>query len=90
MTVQGTANGKSIELDEPLPFPDGKRLTVNVEPELDVDELPLGSPARILKAMREPPHITKEDTDELLRLIDEDKRPPNDRGCFDDLIAGDE
>ncbi len=73
MTHRGIVKGRTIELEEPLPYPEGQPVNVSVEP-LE-DDLPLGSPALILKAMREPPHLTKEDVDALERAIEEGKIP---------------
>jgi len=33
MGCKGTVKGKVIELDEPLPYPDGTRVEVTVQPE---------------------------------------------------------
>ncbi len=42
----------------------------------------LGSPAAILKAMRSPPHISREDTDALERAIEEGKNAAHRRWNF--------
>jgi len=50
---KGLARGKTIDLEEPLPYPEGQWLSVSVEP-LE-EQLPSGSPALILWVMQEPP-----------------------------------
>lgn len=84
MTVQGTANGKSIELDEPLPFPDGEPLTIDVHP-TNNDARNYPTPAEVVEALRKLPPVTDEDIAELMRAIDSDKQPASDRGIFDEL-----
>jgi hypothetical protein len=40
MGYKGTVKGKVIELDEPLPYPDGTRVEVMVQPELQPEKKP--------------------------------------------------
>jgi hypothetical protein len=82
VTYKGIARGKTIELEEPLPFPIGEPITVSVEPL--AEELRPGSPAAILKVLREPPHLTSEDVDELERAIESGKLPVRHEGIFDE------
>jgi len=73
MTYRGVARGKPIELEEPLPFSEGQPVAVSVEP---LTSSPLrGSPTAILQAMRQPPHVSPEDVDELERAIRESMLP---------------
>jgi hypothetical protein len=81
MTYEGVAKGKVIELDEPLPYPEGQPVRVAVEP-LIAQPHP-GSAAAILQAMHEAPHLTEEDVAELERAIDEGKLPVSQGGVFD-------
>jgi len=81
MTCKGTIRGKTIEFDQPLPFQEGLAVRVSVEPA--EEELPWGSPARLLKAMHEEPHVDPTIVDELERLIEEGKRPVRYEGVFD-------
>lgn len=83
MTVRGTARGRMIELDEDLPYPAGQRVDVHVEPHAN-GAPPPGSPASVLAILRQPPHLTAEDGDQLLRAIDSGKLRQDDRGCFDE------
>ena len=64
-----------------MPLPDGQPVIVSVEPVSG--ELPLGSPARILRAMHELPHLDAEDVDALERAIEEGKLPVREEGVFD-------
>lgn len=73
MVYRGIARGKTIELEETLPYEDGEVVQVEVQP-LDTEAEP-GTAAAILEAVRKPPHLTKEDVDEFERLIEEGKRP---------------
>ncbi len=83
MTVRGTARGKSIELGEALPYPPGQELKLDIQP---VESgRAIGSPARLLDALRQPPHLTPADTDELEKAIESGKVPPLDRGVFDEF-----
>lgn len=82
MTVRGTARGKTIELEEALPFPAGQKVSVDVQP-LETDAS-LGSPARLLEAVRRPPHVTPEDTAELESAIRSGRLPASDGGVFDE------
>jgi len=82
MTVRGTARGRTIELDEALPFPSGQLLDVQVQPR--ATDAPLGSPARLLEAVRQPPHVNSDDTAELERAIESGKLPASGRGIFDE------
>ncbi len=84
MTYRGELRGKTIELEKPLPYENAQvvRVTVEVEPE----DLPPGSPGRVLWAISQPPHLTKEDVDELERAIAEGSRPADYSGIFDEEI----
>jgi hypothetical protein len=67
MTYKGIAIGKTIELEEPLPYLEGQLVIVSVEP---FEEQPgPGSAAALRQAMHEPPHLNWEDVDELERAI---------------------
>lgn len=81
MTVRGIIKGGSIVPDAPLPWRDGQVVRVSVEPECD--DLRPGSAAAILRAVHQPPHVTDEDVDALLRAIEEGKLPTTDRSIFD-------
>ncbi len=70
---------KHIELDEPLSDVQG-RVQVTVRP---IDQPPLGSPQRLLEAMRSLPKLDPADVDELERMIEEGKLPTRSEGLFD-------
>jgi hypothetical protein len=81
MSCRGILRGKTIELEELLPYPEGQTVTVSIEA---VEDLPLGSPALLLKAMREPPHLEPGDIEELERVLADSKLPVKPGGIFDD------
>lgn len=82
MTRKGTVKGSTIELEKPLSSLEGKTVTVNVEA---VEDLPLGSPALLLKAMREPPRLEPGDIEEFKRILRENKPAPEEpSGIFDE------
>jgi hypothetical protein len=82
MTYKGIAKGKTIELEEPLPYEEGQAITISVQP---ASPGPLrGSPAAVLEALRKPPHVTAEDVAELERAIRESQLPVSEGGIFDD------
>lgn len=72
MSYRGFAKGKTIELDEALPFPVGQAVTVSVEP---VVAGQLSSAQRILEAIRFQPHLRNFDVDELEAAIDGARLP---------------
>jgi hypothetical protein len=80
MTYKGIAKGKTIELEEPLPYPEGQPVSVLVEPL--AGQLQPGSPATIRRVMHEPPHLNQEDVDELERVIEEGKLPVHQESVF--------
>ena len=82
MTRKGVIRGKTIELNEPLPLPDGQSVVVEVEP-LQAS-VPDGSPASVLRAIQALPRLTSEDVDELMRAIDAGRMPVRSSGIFDD------
>ena len=82
MAYKGIAKGKIIELEEPLPYPEGQPLSVSIEPWAD-QPYP-GSPAAIRQVMHEPPHLKWEEVDALERTIAEGKLPVHQAGVFDE------
>ena len=82
MIYRGIAKGRTIELEEPLPYPEGQPVSVSVEPLTTPPHL--GSPAAIRQAMREPPHLSGDDVDELERAIEEGKLPVRQESVFDE------
>ncbi len=69
MNYKGIVKGKTIELEESLPYEEGQAVSVSVEPINNGVEP--GSPNAIMKAMRQPPHLRTEDVDELERVIED-------------------
>jgi hypothetical protein len=81
-TYRGFVRGKTIELDETLPFSEGQAVSVAVQP-IPVGSSP-GSPETILHGMCQPPHLRSQDVDELERMIEGARLPIRDGGIFDD------
>ncbi|HKA55727.1 MAG TPA: hypothetical protein VKJ47_18900 [Candidatus Binatia bacterium] len=81
MSYKRIAKGKTIELEDELPYPEGQLVNVSVEPLPEQSQS--GSPAVIRQAMHEPPHLRWEDVDELEREIAAAKLPVQHRGVFD-------
>jgi len=66
---KGTVQGRTVVLDDGVDLPDGTGVTVTpVEPVK-------GSAEAVLAAVKAPPHLRPGDVAELLRLIEEGKRP---------------
>lgn len=82
MTYTGIAKGKTIELEERVPFPDGQRVKIAIEPILA--KAKSGSPSDILTIVRSLPDIDVEDVAELERLIACGKLPISSKSIFDD------
>jgi hypothetical protein len=81
MIYKGIARGKTIELEEPLPYPEGQPVSVSVE--LLSSRGPAGSPEAILQVVREAPHIRSEDVDAMEQAIEQGKLPVRASGIFD-------
>lgn len=73
MKYCGVTKGRTIELAETLPFPEGQNVRVTVEPWPST--LRPGSPQAIVLAMREPPHLRPPDVDELEAALESAKLP---------------
>ncbi len=82
MAHKGVAKGKIIELEEPLPYPEGQPLSVSIEPW--AGQPYRGSPAAVRQVMHEPPHLKWEEVDALERAIAEGKLPVHQAGVFDE------
>lgn len=81
VTYLGVVKEGRIELEERLPVSDGQAVRVSVE--LVPSEPPLDSPAGILQALHEPPHLEEEDVDALERAIADGALPVMNEGVFD-------
>lgn len=82
MNYKGIVKGKTIELEESLPYADGQPVRVLVEPLIGQPQA--GSPVVVRQAMHEPPRLKWKDVDELERAIEEAKLPVGQEGVFDD------
>jgi hypothetical protein len=86
-TLRARFDGKVLVPLERVDLPIGRELQLQIteaDPALP-DEYRPGSPAAILRVMREGPHVSREDVDELERMIAAGKSPPVTTGAFDDL-----
>jgi len=82
MSYKGIAKGKIIELEEPLPYPEGQAVSISVKP--FVERLHTGSPVSVRQVMHEPPHLRWEDVDQLEQAIEEAKLPVHKQNVFDE------
>ena len=80
MTYKGIAKGRTIELEEPLPYSEGQPVSVSIEPLRP--EVQPGSAVAILKVMRDLPQLNPEDVDELEQAIEQGKLPVRMQGVF--------
>jgi hypothetical protein len=82
MTCKGVIKGRTIELEEPLPFREGQAVTVSVQPSLE--DAPPGSAAAICAALDAMGPVDPDIIDEFERAIEERKHPPQRKGAFDE------
>ena len=82
MSYKGIAKGRTIELEDELPYPQGQPVSVSVEPLIEQSQL--DTPATIRQAMHELPHLQWEEVDELERAIEDAKLPVYREGVFDE------
>ncbi|MCS7254049.1 MAG: hypothetical protein NZ781_08520 [Armatimonadetes bacterium] len=68
MGFKGTVKGRIIELDEPIPLPDGTRVEVTVKPE----GLRKGSPQLILQTLVGT--LTDEEAEAIMKVVREEVR----------------
>jgi hypothetical protein len=79
-------DGKTLIPLDPVDLPTGQVLELEVREDIDAATgLRKGSPELLLKVMGQLPKLTKADTDELERMIEEGKMPVRYDGVFDDL-----
>jgi hypothetical protein len=72
MGYKGTVKGKVIELDEPLPYPDGTRVEVTVQPELQPEKKPRkNSPQALLQLAGT---LTEEEAEAIMKVVREHVR----------------
>lgn len=80
MTYRGIVKGKTIQLEEPLPYSEGQLVSVSIEPLRP--EVQPGSPVAVLKVMRDLPHLNPKDVDELEKAIEQGRLPVRVQGVF--------
>ncbi len=81
MVYKGIARGKTVELDELLPYPEGQLLSVSVEP-VEEHAAP-GSAAAIRRVMHEAPHLSRKDVVGMEEAIERGKLPLRHESVFD-------
>ena len=81
MDFKGIAKGNIVELERPLPYPNGQALSVSVQA-LEEEPEP-GTGVAVREAMHEAPHLSSRDVDELERAIDEGRLPMSSRSVFE-------
>ena len=79
MTYRGVVRGTTIELEQPLPFPEGQPVCVEVRPEAPE----AGHAAALLAAIRKPSGLQPGDVEAMERAIEEGKLPVSDGAIFD-------
>jgi len=82
MTIKGIVRGKTIKLEEALPYPDGQSVMIDIYTEQALS----GSPNMLRKAMHEPPHLLWTDVDSLEREIEDAKLSVIQNGVFDEEV----
>jgi predicted DNA-binding antitoxin AbrB/MazE fold protein len=75
-------DGNALIPLDPVDLPTGEVLEIEVR---ETETLQRGSPELLLRVMQTLPKLTKEDTDELERAIEEGRTPVRYDGVFDDL-----
>jgi hypothetical protein len=82
MTIRAHFDGKVFVPVDRVDLPKDQLVDIEVLRKIEPEP---GSPQAVLQAMRGEPHVSSEDVDELLRMIEEGKLPVEDKGVFDDL-----
>lgn len=81
MTYKGVIKARAIQLDQPLPYPEGQTVKVSIEP-VTMGPAP-GSPAAVREGMHRPPHVDPKDVDALEAVIERGKLPVRSAGVLD-------
>lgn len=82
MVYRGIARGKTIELEECLPYAEGQPLRVSVEP--FAGQLQPGYPVAIQQTMHGLPHLAREDVDALEQAIADARLSVQDSSVFEE------
>ena len=82
MSYTGWIKGRTIELDEPLPFADGQAVKISVETTGVI--VRAGSPQTVLEASRQLPHLPPATVVDLEAAIRAAKIPPSDGFMLND------
>ena len=81
MDLKGIAKGNIVELERPLPYPNGQALSVSVQA-LSEGNQPRSALA-VREAMHEAPHLSSSDVDELERVIEQGRLPLHSGSVFE-------
>ena len=82
MSYTGWIKGRTIELDEPLPFTDGQLVKVSLETMAPSGRS--GSPQAVLEATRQSPHLIQADVAALEAAIHDAKLPAHEGFMLND------
>ena len=78
-------DGKTLVPLDPVDLPIGQVFDLELhETRSSEDDTRRGSPQAILRAIAQPPHLTKEDVDDLERVIRENELPAQDGQIFNE------
>ena len=79
MTYKGVVRGTTIELEHPLPFPEGQQVCVEVRAEAAA----IGTAAALLAAIRKPSGLQPGDVEAMERAIEDGELSVSDGAIFD-------
>ena len=82
MSYTGWIKGRTIELDEPLPFAEGQIVKVSLE--MLAPSARSGSPQSVLEATRQSPHLLQADVAALEAVMQNAKLPANEGFTLND------
>ena len=80
MILKGTVKGKTIQLEESLPYPDGQDILIDIWTEQALS----GSPSLLRQVMHESPHLQQSYVDALEKEIEGAKLSVTQHGAFDE------
>jgi hypothetical protein len=82
-TLKARFDGAVLIPLDPVDLPTDRVLEIDVREETLIDGLPRGSPALLLRAMHDLPHLQPGDIEALEQAIEEGKMPVRYDGVFD-------
>ena len=84
MTIRARFDGQVLVPVDPLDLPKDQLVEIAVLQRLDEEDPPRGTPAALLKVMRNLTPVSAEDAAALERAIEEGQMPVDFRGIFDE------